>query len=1344
MKLSRKIKIFNVFFTTLFLFVVVTAIAKPKAGAVSEPAPQTPEQCIGEALAEYMNAMTAAKESGQIPSNIKLLSPAFNMTSYTFPGIVAGMRESGADFSKLDGISGNVYNVGGQPISYYMQTVRATFPGANFIITETGTFDHSDDGIINLAEELQKLEEAGDIDGALLFNGLGTNGGWNQHRFTPDQIKTLCGGDCAGKKIGINTAVMFGFPSDSYYQEANSLGMSHSLEIADSGQINNTIKGIQNSINNGIKPIIRIGIGSSSGGFKDPATYAAFLSQIGNQFPGVEIYAIAGPNEPDLENWLAPECSSVFIPAGEQCVGPVSVDKTFYRGQVIGHQDPSPDNLGPWKIYASAVDEKENSSDIVSSVIAKEMTIAPTVFWSTDFSTMAQKYIGSLTPTNEDFANSKAESQFKLDSFIPRSPPLYMVSHIPGKVHTGGLQISPQPEQGEAEMPNAFQARTYPSQDGTKPGQKSTIDNLGSTGPAFIACIQASVCDPSTGESCLKNDKSGNPCGPDDPPESCVGLGELVKFTVPPEVEMELLEPVDRQPMDKVLWDFSTALVRKPNDPIPPQRGAILANSLEEYYAKEQEFLAKNNENTQSFIADVVPKNLPEGSNEEIGSSYSLENINPLNPKPAKAAGDPPYEENQPYCQGAHILIENKMAENQFSVKVWKSNPECPQPVDWGYYVEYWVGNEESGYQQVSTCGNPNGGNIHKTAGLPIYNADGTDQEKYGVPIETLPGCSIPVTPSDLAEQNMSLKVHFQITNSSAPYSDNPNCTQRPVCTCPNEEACGIVDNQPPPPRDCSKCETWAPAGECATMEAENLLEMTDSTECDQGYCKTTNRAFRLAGSIKEDDKSVDVQDVGGFIDSFFNYLMGVYADASKLLFNYNCEKETEEGACTRYDANGCAEREDDEESWSCVFGERQYLMYGYVPSRFEGKLNQFRSGGDFQVFQALYKIPGITESYFEQKPSKHALSFKLSMNGIDSDKDAFCPDNALDKAMQKWGLTGPAGTCIDLQIGGSDTRTMYIEYIDHYSQAAQYCLSEASGSLPGSFPTRAMNLCEPFLSSLRGGGFLSGARGATPLSGNTVETINRKSLEVGVPARLLTTILEIEGGGNLNSCTRNSSTATGPFQITDLTLRDVVNDEERTQWKLVEWAPGTPQSQYREAGRCDPEIAPTLAARVLKLKAGVDVRTGTIGESEFEKLKATFRGYYGSCAPDTFTEGRWGPGIGYCDYGLWRMGLTQYCTNAQGAPSGELSPTCDNEGGPVVMDIKPEELVRKTIFEPVDLPEDPNVIQAQLAADLENILNKYSINNSFDLNTPIDQMPKGFKEELENLKRVYQQKYSL
>ena len=121
----------------------------PECGrAPGEPSDESDKffTCIGEPLAKYMNAVCAAKSSGRIPGNIMLLSPAFNLTSYTFSGIFNSMKNNGANFSCLDAFAGNLYPAGQSMEAYWNDQERKFGSFDNFqniygkplIITETG------------------------------------------------------------------------------------------------------------------------------------------------------------------------------------------------------------------------------------------------------------------------------------------------------------------------------------------------------------------------------------------------------------------------------------------------------------------------------------------------------------------------------------------------------------------------------------------------------------------------------------------------------------------------------------------------------------------------------------------------------------------------------------------------------------------------------------------------------------------------------------------------------------------------------------------------------------------------------------------------------------------------------------------------------------------------------------------------------------------------------------------------------------------------------------------------------------------------------------------------------
>lgn len=130
----------------------------------SAPGTDTPESqtfynCIGEPLAKYMNAVCAAN----LPSNVKLLTPAFNMTSYTFYGIVDAMDKAGANWSCVDGAAGNLYPAGKSMQAYWND--EFTGKAINFLkgkglqiyITETGPTDASiaDDSAAALEKKLE-------------------------------------------------------------------------------------------------------------------------------------------------------------------------------------------------------------------------------------------------------------------------------------------------------------------------------------------------------------------------------------------------------------------------------------------------------------------------------------------------------------------------------------------------------------------------------------------------------------------------------------------------------------------------------------------------------------------------------------------------------------------------------------------------------------------------------------------------------------------------------------------------------------------------------------------------------------------------------------------------------------------------------------------------------------------------------------------------------------------------------------------------------------------------------------------------------------------------------------
>jgi hypothetical protein len=107
--------------------------------------------CVAPKLATFMNAVCDAKNSGQIPGNVKLLTPAFNMTSYSLRGLTAAMKTAGARFSDscFDAVAGNIYPLGKSIKNYWTENGVADFlssVGKPLIVTETGPISGDKDG----------------------------------------------------------------------------------------------------------------------------------------------------------------------------------------------------------------------------------------------------------------------------------------------------------------------------------------------------------------------------------------------------------------------------------------------------------------------------------------------------------------------------------------------------------------------------------------------------------------------------------------------------------------------------------------------------------------------------------------------------------------------------------------------------------------------------------------------------------------------------------------------------------------------------------------------------------------------------------------------------------------------------------------------------------------------------------------------------------------------------------------------------------------------------------------------------------------------------------------------
>ncbi|MEK7064029.1 MAG: hypothetical protein AAB973_00265 [Patescibacteria group bacterium] len=271
----------------------------------------------GRALADYMNAIIDGVGGN---SKIKLLSPAFNITSHFTPPLIAKMLSAGANFSALAGCAGNTYTVAGQgAYSWYKSFLAQTGLSGkcNFVFTEFGDFDTfgkpldgRPDVINRMKDEFNKTVADSSVMGALYFNAMGGNDDFDGHELSQAEYSTITSSNPA--KAGVNSAKPF---DGGTFQDAAAsyAGSGWTLEIAfSSGDEGTVVNSINRALSRGLTPIIRICVGNTCD-FADPKAYVEFLQKVASQTTGA-FYAIAGPNEPEREQWVGTTPNDIPTP----------------------------------------------------------------------------------------------------------------------------------------------------------------------------------------------------------------------------------------------------------------------------------------------------------------------------------------------------------------------------------------------------------------------------------------------------------------------------------------------------------------------------------------------------------------------------------------------------------------------------------------------------------------------------------------------------------------------------------------------------------------------------------------------------------------------------------------------------------------------------------------------------------------------------------------------------------------------------------------------------------------------------------------------------------------------
>ncbi len=150
---------------------------------------------IAPLVTTYMNQVIAHVTR----PNVKLLSPAFNLTHPNLNDEVTTMVRAGAQFDKLAGIAGNGYNLKGyvvdgvlrETISSQVSRLRSVasnvFANQDIYLTEIGMFESDQNpawsgtkvprsqALINLKDQIEIMRLDPKIKGFLLFDSFGTN-----------------------------------------------------------------------------------------------------------------------------------------------------------------------------------------------------------------------------------------------------------------------------------------------------------------------------------------------------------------------------------------------------------------------------------------------------------------------------------------------------------------------------------------------------------------------------------------------------------------------------------------------------------------------------------------------------------------------------------------------------------------------------------------------------------------------------------------------------------------------------------------------------------------------------------------------------------------------------------------------------------------------------------------------------------------------------------------------------------------------------------------------------------------------------------------------------------------
>ncbi len=288
-------------------------------GVTDPPEPgQAVSSQLAEALANYMNFLIDKKAGGEIPGNVKLLSPAFNITNAATPPLFIDMEAAGANFAGLDGIAGNTYTLvvnNDVKTAYFWYTEFLQSKVKQYhkpmMFTEFGDFRTATQpkgnrpGLIaEMESEFDKSQKDSDINAILYFAAIDSdlsNPAFAFHRLTDGELAQITSPNLT--KSGASSGLPVN--GNGAYADAVKAGnLKWSMEIAFKPTDDQAVIGAFNrALDQGLTPVLRICAGSSCD-FSDPQIYAQFLKTVADGLNGRTFWAIAGPNEPETEPWV--------------------------------------------------------------------------------------------------------------------------------------------------------------------------------------------------------------------------------------------------------------------------------------------------------------------------------------------------------------------------------------------------------------------------------------------------------------------------------------------------------------------------------------------------------------------------------------------------------------------------------------------------------------------------------------------------------------------------------------------------------------------------------------------------------------------------------------------------------------------------------------------------------------------------------------------------------------------------------------------------------------------------------------------------------------------------------